>query len=184
MSQVNSQTSVVAAEIWLRDDLEKFYAVLFGFVGNGFQLALCNVGWLTARKFVILVPDPIVFAPRSVLLDCTASFATVILHQDAPLRLRIARAMAFPRINCNTTTCYYTGGPVQQPHFRLVFVFFVSTLITWRPRRVPSIMSASPSSSARASLVTAVKTRLTKPPSHDTQWGQARVTCTSNLSQA
>ena len=49
------QISVAQAEIWLKDDLEKVYALLFGFVGNGFQLALCNVGWLTTRKFVILV---------------------------------------------------------------------------------------------------------------------------------
>ena len=41
----------------------------FRFVGNGFQLAICNVGWLTTREFVILVPDPICFAPWSVLLD-------------------------------------------------------------------------------------------------------------------
>ena len=43
--------------------------LLFQFVGNGFQLAPCNVGWLATRKFVVLVPDPIVFAPWSVLLD-------------------------------------------------------------------------------------------------------------------
>ena len=36
--------------------------LLFQFLGNGFQLALCNVGWLTTQEFVILVPDPIVFA--------------------------------------------------------------------------------------------------------------------------
>ena len=39
------------------------------FVENGFQLALCNRGWLTTQKFVIPVPDPIVFAPWSVLFD-------------------------------------------------------------------------------------------------------------------
>ena len=48
--------------------------LLCRFLGNGFRLALCNVGWLTTQKFVILVPDPIFFAPWSVLLDCTASF--------------------------------------------------------------------------------------------------------------
>ena len=37
--------------------------------GNGFQLALCNIGRLTTQKFVILVPDPIIFAPWSVLLE-------------------------------------------------------------------------------------------------------------------
>ena len=37
------------------------------FVGNGFQLALCNVGWLATRESVVLAPDPIVSAPWSVL---------------------------------------------------------------------------------------------------------------------
>ena len=62
------------AEIWLRDDLGNIYMLLIRFLRNSFLLALCNFGWLTTQKFVILVPDPIVFAPWSVLLDCTASF--------------------------------------------------------------------------------------------------------------
>ena len=53
----------------MRDDLENVCMLLFRFVGNGFQLALCNVGWLATRESVVLVPDPIVFAPWSVLLD-------------------------------------------------------------------------------------------------------------------
>ena len=63
------QTSVAPSESLLREDLDKVYALLFGFVGNGFQVALCNVSWLTTQKFVVLVPDLIVFAPWSVLLD-------------------------------------------------------------------------------------------------------------------
>ena len=47
----------------MRDDLENIYVLLFRFVGNGFQLAL----W--TRESVVLVPDPIFFAPWSVLLD-------------------------------------------------------------------------------------------------------------------
>ena len=47
----------------------------------------------------------------------------------------------------------------------------VSTLITRRPRGVPSTMSTSPSSSARASLVSPVKTHLATLPS---QGGQLR----------
>ena len=62
-------TSVVASGLWLRDDLEEVYALLFRFLGFGFRLALCNVGWLVTQKFVILVPDPIAFAPRPALLD-------------------------------------------------------------------------------------------------------------------
>ena len=57
-------TSVVASELWLRDDLEGVYALLFGFLGFGFLLAMSNVGWHVTQKFVILVPDPIAFAPR------------------------------------------------------------------------------------------------------------------------
>ena len=50
----------------MRDDLENIYLLLF-FVGNGFQLALCNVSLLATWESVVLVPDP--FAPWSVLLD-------------------------------------------------------------------------------------------------------------------
>ena len=57
------QTSVAPSEIWLREDLENFNALLFRFLGYGFRLAISNVGLLTTQKFVILVPDPIVFAP-------------------------------------------------------------------------------------------------------------------------
>ena len=49
--------------VWLRDDLEEVYALLLRFLGYGFRLAMSNVGWLVTQKFVILVPDPIGFAP-------------------------------------------------------------------------------------------------------------------------
>ena len=58
------QTRVAPAELWLRDDLENIYALLFRFLGFGFRLAMSNVGWHVTQKFVILVPDPIAFAPR------------------------------------------------------------------------------------------------------------------------
>ena len=60
--------SVPPDENWLRDDLEEVHALLFRFLGYGFQLAMSNVDWLVTQKFVILVPDPIGFAPWSVLL--------------------------------------------------------------------------------------------------------------------
>ena len=60
------QICVAPSELWLRDDLEEVYALLF-FLGCGFPLAMSNVGWLVTQKFVILVPDPIGFAPWSVL---------------------------------------------------------------------------------------------------------------------
>ena len=43
--------------------------LLFQIVGNGFQLALCDVGWLATWESVVLVPDPIVFASWLVLPD-------------------------------------------------------------------------------------------------------------------
>ena len=69
---------------------------------------------------------------------CTASFVTVVL-QDTPLQLRIAA--------------------IVHTHCHFVCVCFSSIFITRRPQRVPSTMSLSPSSSARASLVSPVKTR-------------------------
>ena len=63
------QTRVAPAELWLRDYLENIYALLFPFLGFGFQLAMSNAGWHVTQKFVILVPDPIAFAPWPVLLD-------------------------------------------------------------------------------------------------------------------
>ena len=57
----------IMSEIWLRDDLEEVCALLFRFLGCGFPLAMSNAGWLVTQKFVILVPDPIGFAPWSVL---------------------------------------------------------------------------------------------------------------------
>ena len=44
----------------MREDQENIYMPLFRFIGNGFQLALCNVGWLATQQSVVLV---------SVLLD-------------------------------------------------------------------------------------------------------------------
>ena len=61
------QTRVALAELWLRDDLENIYALLFRFLGFGFRVAMSNVGWHVTHKFVILVPDPIAFAPWLVL---------------------------------------------------------------------------------------------------------------------
>ena len=53
----------------LRDDLTNIYALLFRFLGYGFRLAMCSEGWLATQQFVILVPDPILFAPWPVLFD-------------------------------------------------------------------------------------------------------------------
>ena len=58
------QTRVAPPELSLRDDLENIYALLFRFLGFGFRLAMSNVGWHVTQKFVMLVPDPIAFAPQ------------------------------------------------------------------------------------------------------------------------
>ena len=52
-NEVEIQTGVAPSEIWLREDLEKVYALLFRYVGIGTRLALC----------IVLVPDPMGFAP-------------------------------------------------------------------------------------------------------------------------
>ena len=77
------QTRVALAELWLRDDLEEVYALLSRFLGFGFRLAVSSVGWLVTQKFVILVPDPVGFAPWPVLHGCAASFVTLV-NTDLP----------------------------------------------------------------------------------------------------
>ena len=64
----NSLADDEASSQSMRGDLENMHALLFRFLGNGFRLALCNVGKLATQNFVVLVPDPIVFAPWSVVL--------------------------------------------------------------------------------------------------------------------
>ena len=68
-SLLEIQACVAPAEIWPRDDLEEFHALVFRFLRYGFRLGMSNVGWLVTQKFVILVPDSIGFAPWSVLLE-------------------------------------------------------------------------------------------------------------------
>ena len=71
----------------LRDDLANIYALLFRFFGYGFRLAMSNVGWLATQQFVILVPDPILFAPWPVLLDqcepCHSEFSHIESNKAA-----------------------------------------------------------------------------------------------------
>ena len=71
------QTRVAPAELWLRDDLENIYALLFRFLGFGFRLAMSNAGLHVTQKFAILVPDPIAFAQWPV-----ASLVTVVNKTD------------------------------------------------------------------------------------------------------
>ena len=155
-------TSVVASELWLRDDLEEVCALLVRFLWNSFLPALSNVGWLVTQKFVILVPDPIVHAPWSVLLDCTASFVSLVNTSSLP---PFAGLYVKPRIKDDmgdgvpTDQLSHKHCDCADSHCKshivasCVIVLLVPTAITRRRRRVPSTMSTSPSSSARASLV-------------------------------
>ena len=75
------QTGVAPSELWLRDDPEEVYALLFRFLRYGFRLAMSNVGWLVAQKFVILVPDPIGFAPWPVLQTSLVTVVNITHHR-------------------------------------------------------------------------------------------------------
>ena len=124
------QTSADPAEVWLRDDLENIYMLLFRFLGNGFRLALCSVGWLSTQNFVTLVPDPIVFAPWSVLHGCTASFVRTRSRYISPASLCGAlwwytttnkddMGDGVPTDQQSHHHCDWTDSPLQQPlcHF-------------------------------------------------------------------
>ena len=74
--------------------------LLFVYVGNGTQLALCNVGWLTC-EFVVLVPDPLGIAPWSVLLDrgelrdsCQDTAFVVVSCSSCPMTCHKSTGMA------------------------------------------------------------------------------------------
>ena len=168
----------------------------FRFLGYCFPLAMSNVGWLLTEKFVILVPDPIVFAPWSVLYGCTASFCDICQHTSS--RPPFAGLSVAPwnkddmgdgvptdqlsHNHCDCTDSHCRNHIVAS----CVFVLLGPTAITRRRRRVPSTMSTSPSSSTRASLVSlvntrSVKTHFARPPSQDRLNG--RVCPRNGLSQ-
>ena len=86
------------------------------------------------------------------------------LAQDTLFQLRIARALALPRINCNTTTVTVLTTTAETTLSLGVCMCF-SSQPSSQGDHGGSTMSTSPCSSARASLVSLVKTHLTKPPS-------------------
>ena len=49
------------------DEIIGILKVLFRYVGNGTRLALTSMDWMNTREAVILVPDPIAFAPGQAL---------------------------------------------------------------------------------------------------------------------
>ena len=54
-NEVEIQIGVAPSQIRRRQDLQKVYAPLFRYVGICTRLALCSVGWLTTREFVVLL---------------------------------------------------------------------------------------------------------------------------------
>ena len=72
---------------------------------------MSNVGWHVTQKFVILVPDPIAFADQRWSTQASLATSVRTLLSGLPLRGLLSHhgtkttwAMAFPRINCRTTT--------------------------------------------------------------------------------
>ena len=90
------------------DEIIGILKVLFRYLGIGTRLAKCSVNWMEAREFAILVPDPIAYAPWP-----GRPFVTSVNTHPRGLPLRgflshhgtkTTWAMAFPWINCRTTT--------------------------------------------------------------------------------
>ena len=105
----------------MRRDLENIYALLFRFVGNGFKLALCNVGQLATRLFVVLMPDPIVFAPWSVLLDRTASLVSPVNTHLTTLpsqggQLRSGKSDVYQQLPLDVVLCSLLSHAPSQDH--------------------------------------------------------------------
>ena len=101
----------IQASLHLRFDSEKTWRrstrCSFQHVGNGARLALCSAGWLTTRKFVVVVPDPIGFAPWSVLLDrgelcdrCEDTSHEAALRGQARVTSTSNRSQASVRLQC------------------------------------------------------------------------------------
>ena len=86
----------------MRDDLENIYMLLFGFLGNGFRLALCNLSWLATRESVVLVPDPIGFAPWQVLFDRGEPCVTAVkIRHTVTLAMRWTARSGNGDVACN-----------------------------------------------------------------------------------
>ena len=102
----SKRSTVARADIRLRDDLQNIYALLFMFLGYGFSLAMCNVGWLDTQQFVILVPDPIIFAPWSVLLNRGEPCHSLVskTQHKLPIRGMGCGGGDFPCVPCPITS--------------------------------------------------------------------------------
>ena len=63
----STSLSFLSCDALQSDEIIGILKVLFRYVGNGTRLALTSMDWLNTREAVILVPDPIVFAPGQAL---------------------------------------------------------------------------------------------------------------------
>ena len=119
------------------------------------------------------------------LRGCTASFVAVIL-QNTPSRFRIAPAMAFPRINCDTTTVTVLAASAAT-----ILSLRVCVCFSFQPspedghgRYLPQCLL--PQAARHGQPLCHLSRQDT---SHEATLpeqarGQARVTCTSNRPQA
>ena len=79
-----SQKLLWPMDMWCKQDLETVYALLFQCLGKGTELALSSVSWVSARFWVVLVIDPIVFEPVGMgkLMRCDDEEQAVALRCD------------------------------------------------------------------------------------------------------
>ena len=74
----------------MRDDLENIYMLVFGFVGNGFQLALCNVSWLATGSPSFPCPIPS-SSHRGPCCSTEASLVTAVKTRHTKPQARVSR---------------------------------------------------------------------------------------------
>ena len=135
--------------------------LLFRFLGNGFRLALCNVGWLVTQKFVI------VYAPWS--MDAARYRGT-----------RSTWVTAFPRTNCRTTTAAALRATATATLSLRVCLCFSSPPLSQDDDGGYLPQCVLPQAARhRASFVSPVKTRsvkthFTRPPSQNRLDGRPR----------
>ena len=111
------------------DEIIGILKVLFRYVGIGTRLAMCNVIWMDAREFAILVPD------RSLLRPGRASFCDICQHTSsrslfaehwpvsalppAKRRARLNTCRSRPvRARCTRCRCFYVFVLVLLSHHK------------------------------------------------------------------
>ena len=77
-------TGVVASELWLRDDLEEVYALLFQFLGKRLPAGALQRGLACDAKVRHSGARSHLLSAVAVLLDCTASFVSLVNTSSWP----------------------------------------------------------------------------------------------------